>query len=80
MTTECIEAATRILTDLDVSIDPCDDMARFACGGWVKQQARTADTKKDIISFLGNVQDKIDLQLKRESFQIQKLANSIYSK
>ena len=55
-------------------------MARFACGGWVKQQARTADTKKDIISFLGNVQDKIDLQLKRESFQIQKLAYSIYSK
>lgn len=63
VTTECIEAASRILTALDPTADPCDDMARFACGGWIERQARTPGAK-DVVLVLENLQTGVDHQLK----------------
>ena len=63
VTAECIEAAARILTALDPTADPCDDMAQFACGGWIEKQARTPGGK-DVVLVLENLQAGVDHQLK----------------
>eukprot|EP00833_Pecoramyces_ruminatium_P014232 jgi/Orpsp1_1/1188264/evm.model.d7180000063523.1 len=33
---ECIEISKRILSNLDTSINPCDDFYEFSCGGWME--------------------------------------------
>lgn len=63
VTMECIEASARILTALDPTADPCDDMARFACGGWTEKQAKTPGGK-DVVLVLENLQSGVDHQLK----------------
>jgi hypothetical protein len=65
VTVECVEASARILTALDPTADPCDDMAKFACGGWIERQARTAGGK-DVVLVLENLQSSVDHQLKRK--------------
>jgi hypothetical protein len=60
---ECVEAAARILTALDPTADPCDDLAKFACGGWIERQARTPGGK-DVVLVLENLQSSVDHQLK----------------
>lgn len=63
VTLECVEASARILTALDTKADPCDDMAQFACGGWLERQARTPGGK-DVVLVLENLQASVDHQLK----------------
>lgn len=65
VTLECVEASARILTALDTKADPCDDMAQFACGGWLERQARTPGGK-DVVLVLENLQASVDHQLKCE--------------
>lgn len=79
VTMECVEASARILTALDPTADPCDDMAKFACGGWIERQARTAGGK-DVVLVLENLQSSVDHQLKCKSiaianYSIEKLKN-----
>ena len=63
VTTECIEASARILTALDPRADPCEDMAKFACGGWTERQSRVPGGK-DVVLVLENLQSGVDHQLK----------------
>ena len=37
MSTECVKVAASILSDLDKTIDPCDDFYLYSCGGWIKK-------------------------------------------
>ncbi|XP_013406377.1 endothelin-converting enzyme 2 [Lingula anatina] len=37
MTQECIKSADAILSNINVSVDPCEDFFRFSCDGWLKK-------------------------------------------
>jgi len=60
--------ATRILTSLDESVDPCDDMARFACGGWNRRMMDTPNSK-EMVMVLENMQLRVDHRLKSKNIE-----------
>ena len=33
---QCVKVAAAILSDLDLSADPCEDFYKYSCGGWEK--------------------------------------------
>ena len=43
MTKDCVTAASRIIQDMDASIDPCDDFYAFSCGGFIDNTNVPAD-------------------------------------
>eukprot|EP00833_Pecoramyces_ruminatium_P017928 jgi/Orpsp1_1/1191960/evm.model.d7180000089628.1 len=36
-TEQCYNSAKRILTNMDLSVDPCNDFYHFSCGGFIKE-------------------------------------------
>ena len=66
LTPACVEAASRILTSIDPTADPCFDMARFACGGWNERTLRTPNTNQ-VVMVLENLQSRVDHELRRKS-------------
>eukprot|EP00833_Pecoramyces_ruminatium_P017564 jgi/Orpsp1_1/1191596/evm.model.d7180000087215.1 len=34
LTPECYEVSKRVLSNIDLSVNPCDDFYKFACGGY----------------------------------------------
>ena len=43
MTKDCVTAASRIIKDMDASIDPCEDFYAFSCGGFIDNTNVPAD-------------------------------------
>ena len=43
MTKDCVTAASRIIQDMDASIDPCEDFYAFSCGGFIDNTNVPAD-------------------------------------
>ena len=66
LTPACVEAASRILTSIDPTADPCFDMARFACGGWNERTLRTPNSNQ-VVMVLENLQSRVDHELRRKS-------------
>ncbi|KAG7470976.1 hypothetical protein MATL_G00119550 [Megalops atlanticus] len=36
-TADCTKSASRIIENMDPSVDPCDNFYQYACGGWLKK-------------------------------------------
>lgn len=36
LTKECLRAASDLMYDMDLTIDPCDDFYHFTCGNWAE--------------------------------------------
>ncbi|XP_035210660.1 neprilysin-2-like [Stegodyphus dumicola] len=58
----CVKAAADILTNLDETVEPCNDFYQFACGGWLKNHDIPEDQVS--VSTFSGVQDDLDLKLK----------------
>ncbi|ORX79467.1 zincin [Anaeromyces robustus] len=37
LTEACYNSAKRIITNMDISVDPCNDFYQFSCGGFIKE-------------------------------------------
>ncbi|XP_053566046.1 neprilysin-like [Bombina bombina] len=68
-TPACVKAASRIITTMDPTADPCKDFFQYACGGWLKKNvipdtASTHDNfaiiRREIEEVLKNVLEKTD--------------------
>ncbi|KAK0043426.1 endothelin-converting enzyme 1 [Biomphalaria pfeifferi] len=46
LTPDCVEASAYILGKMNRSVDPCQDMYSFSCGGWLAQTHRPRDKAK----------------------------------
>ncbi|XP_035210704.1 neprilysin-2-like isoform X2 [Stegodyphus dumicola] len=62
LTPGCVKAAAEILSNLDETVDPCNDFYQFACGGWLKSHDIPADEAS--VTTMSIMQDDLDLQLK----------------
>ncbi|XP_074110520.1 M13 family metallopeptidase neprilysin 2 isoform X2 [Cotesia typhae] len=67
----CIHTASKILKNMDSSVDPCDDFYRFACGGFLK--TTTIPDDKVSVNTFSIISDKVFEQL-RESIEDPHLA------
>ncbi|KAF8774872.1 Neprilysin-2 like protein [Argiope bruennichi] len=62
LTPGCVKAAATILSNMDESVDPCDDFYQFSCGGWLNTHAISED--RSSVSVFSEVQDDLNLKLR----------------
>ena len=62
LTPGCIHAASYALTNMDESVEPCDDFYKFACGSYLKNTIIPDD--KSSVSGFSVVTDKLQEQLR----------------
>ena len=43
LTKECIESSFNLLSNIDFSVDPCEDFYKFSCGEYMKKAIITED-------------------------------------
>ncbi|KAK6176886.1 hypothetical protein SNE40_015099 [Patella caerulea] len=58
----CIAASSRITSQIDASVEPCDDFFQFACGTWMKKNIIPAD--RSSINMFGVLRDDVEVTLK----------------
>lgn len=63
-TQECIKAASRVKSAMNLSADPCTDFYQYVCGGWIKNNPIPSG-KPYVIPF-SKVKDKINEILKHK--------------
>ncbi|XP_076662918.1 M13 family metallopeptidase neprilysin 2 isoform X4 [Andrena cerasifolii] len=61
-TPECVHTASRILKNMDVEVEPCDDFYDFACGGFLKA-TNIPDDKSSVNTFT-EISDQLQNQLR----------------
>lgn len=62
LTPGCVHTASKVLENMDPSVDPCDDFYQFACGNFVKK-TNIPDDKASITAF-SIISDQLQEQLK----------------
>lgn len=54
LSTDCIRAASEMLSSLDQQVDPCTDFYEYACGEWMRSNTIDADdSRADAYSVMG---------------------------
>lgn len=64
--TVCKQEAARIMSNMDVTVDPCDDFYQFSCGSFIKYQ--NVPDNKEGRSFLGDL-NEYTIKLSRDLLQ-----------
>ena len=62
LTPACVHSASKMLEQMDMSIEPCDDFYNFACGNFVKE-TNIPDEKVSVNTF-SVIGDKLQEQLR----------------
>ncbi|CAL1279878.1 unnamed protein product [Larinioides sclopetarius] len=62
LTPGCVKAAANILSNLDESVDPCEDFYQFSCGGWLNTHAISED--RSDVSVFSELNDDVYLKLR----------------
>jgi len=45
---ECIQSSKKILSSMDISVNPCDDFYHFTCGGWESKDSEEMDMFSEV--------------------------------
>eukprot|EP00833_Pecoramyces_ruminatium_P017580 jgi/Orpsp1_1/1191612/evm.model.d7180000087317.1 len=57
LTQECIEYSKKLLSNMDLTVDPCDDFYQYACGGWMEQNEIPSNSYSISTSVLGDARN-----------------------
>ncbi|XP_075426627.1 neprilysin isoform X2 [Ascaphus truei] len=61
-TPACVNAASRIMTNMDPTVDPCANFYQYACGGWLKKNIMPETASR--YSTIDIVKDRLTATLK----------------
>ncbi|XP_024910669.1 neprilysin isoform X2 [Cynoglossus semilaevis] len=61
-TADCTQAASRLLENMDMSVEPCDNFYQYACGGWLKKNIIPETTSR--YSTFDILRDELEVILK----------------
>ena len=57
---ECIQTSRRILGNMDISVDPCEDFYHFTCGGW---ESKVLSNEMSDESNIGKVKNLVNKEI-----------------
>lgn len=63
LTTECVTASSRIINSMDLSVDPCNNFWKFACGSWNEDHIISDDQSS--VSTFNDLRDDVSKTLKK---------------
>lgn len=57
-----VSAAARLLENMDMSVDPCENFFEYSCGGWLK--TNVIPESSPMYSTFSTLRDKLDILVK----------------
>uniref|UniRef100_A0A8C6T4I0 Neprilysin n=1 Tax=Neogobius melanostomus TaxID=47308 RepID=A0A8C6T4I0_9GOBI len=76
-TADCTQSASRLLENMDATVDPCDNFYQYACGGWLKKNIIPESTSR--YSTFDILRDELEVILKGDICDFNQLKKCIFS-
>ncbi|MEE6501091.1 hypothetical protein FKM82_004059 [Ascaphus truei] len=77
-TPACVNAASRIMTNMDPTVDPCANFYQYACGGWLKKNIMPETASR--YSTIDIVKDRLTATLKGSTWSAEKSISHLNAK